>query len=74
MICLAIDNPATCEIHAVIHFLYARNMSAAEIHHKLCAVYIQNEISEGTVKKNGVECSKVGEQMYTMKSKVVGYL
>jgi hypothetical protein len=32
MICLAIDNPSGYEIHAVILFFHARNMSAAEIH------------------------------------------
>jgi hypothetical protein len=33
----AIDNPASCEIRAVIRFLRAKNMSAAEIHRELCA-------------------------------------
>jgi hypothetical protein len=47
--CPAIDNPASCEIRAVIHFLCAKNMSAAEIHHQLCVVYGQNVMSEGTV-------------------------
>jgi hypothetical protein len=28
MMCPAIDNPTSCEIHAVICFLHARNMSA----------------------------------------------
>jgi hypothetical protein len=40
--CLASDNPAICEIRAVIRFLLARNMSAAEIHRQLCAVHCQN--------------------------------
>jgi hypothetical protein len=31
----AIDNPASCEIRAVIRFLHAKNMSAAEIHREL---------------------------------------
>jgi hypothetical protein len=31
--CPAIDNPASCEMRAVIHFLHAKNMSA-EIHLK----------------------------------------
>jgi hypothetical protein len=47
--CPAIDNPASCEIHAVICFLPAENVSAAEIHRELRAVYIQNEISGETV-------------------------
>jgi hypothetical protein len=42
MMCPAIDNPATCEIRAVIRFLQAKIMSAAEIHRKLCAPYGQN--------------------------------
>jgi hypothetical protein len=50
--CPATDNPASCKIYAVIHFLHAENMSAAEIHHKLCAaVNSQNLTSEGTVRQ-----------------------
>jgi hypothetical protein len=44
-----IHNPASCEICAVIRFLRAKNIDAAKIHHELSAVYIQNELSEGTV-------------------------
>jgi hypothetical protein len=33
--CPAIDNPASCEICAVIRLLHAKNMSAAEIHRDL---------------------------------------
>jgi hypothetical protein len=47
----ATDNHANCEIHAVIHFLHAKNMSAAEIHHELCEVYGQNVMSEGPVRQ-----------------------
>jgi hypothetical protein len=39
MMCPATDNPASCEICAVIRFLLAKNMSAAEIHGELCAFY-----------------------------------
>jgi hypothetical protein len=40
MMCPAIDNPASCEIYAVIHFRHAKNMSATEIHRELwAAVY-----------------------------------
>jgi hypothetical protein len=49
--CPAIDNPASCKICAAIHFLHAKNMSAAEIHHELCALYGQNVTSEGTVRQ-----------------------
>jgi hypothetical protein len=44
--CPAVDNTASCEIRAVIHFLHAKNMSGAEIHRELCAVYRQNVMSE----------------------------
>jgi hypothetical protein len=47
--CPATDNPAKCEIRAVIRFLYTKNMSAAEIHRDLCAVYGKNTMSEGIV-------------------------
>jgi hypothetical protein len=40
--CPVIDNPTSCEIRTVICFLHAKNMSAAEIDHKLYAVYGQN--------------------------------
>jgi transposase len=37
---------------AIIRFLHAKNMSAAEIHHELCAaVYGQNVMSEGSVRQ-----------------------
>jgi hypothetical protein len=39
MMCPAIDNPASCEIRVIIRFLHAKNMSAAEIHCELCAIY-----------------------------------
>jgi transposase len=51
MMCPAIDNPASCEIGAVIRFLHAKNMSAAEIHLELCVVYGQHVVSEGTVRQ-----------------------
>jgi hypothetical protein len=38
----AIDNPASCEIRAVIRFIHAKNMSAAETPCGLCAVCGQN--------------------------------
>jgi hypothetical protein len=51
MMCPAIDNPARCKIRAIIRFLHAKNMSAAEIHSELRAVYSQNVMSEGTVRQ-----------------------
>jgi hypothetical protein len=48
----AIDNPASCKIRTVIHFLHVKNVSAAEIHRELCAsVYGQNVMSEETVRQ-----------------------
>jgi hypothetical protein len=41
----AIDNPASCEIHAVVHF-FMLETSAAEILRELCVVYSQNVMSE----------------------------
>jgi hypothetical protein len=47
--CPTIDNPTSCKAGAVIHFLYAKNISAAEIHCELCTIYGQNIMSEGIV-------------------------
>jgi hypothetical protein len=44
MMCPAIDNRATCEVRAVIRFLHAKNINAAEIHRELCMVYCENVI------------------------------
>jgi hypothetical protein len=49
--CPTIDNPTSCGIRTVISFLYAKNMSVAEIHNELCAAYSQNAMSEGTVRQ-----------------------
>jgi hypothetical protein len=48
-LCPAIDNPASFEISAVIRFLHAKNMSAAEIHRELCEICGRNVMSEGTI-------------------------
>jgi hypothetical protein len=71
--CPVTDNPASCKFHAVIHFLHAKNMNAAEIHRELFAVYSQNVVSEEAVRQC-VECSKLGEQISTMKGKVEDHL
>jgi hypothetical protein len=47
----ATDNPASCEIRDVIHFLHAKNTSADEIHGELCTDYVENIVSEGTVRQ-----------------------
>jgi hypothetical protein len=47
--CPAVDNPASWDIHAVIH---TKSTSSVEIHSELCAVvYSQNVVSEGTLKQ-----------------------
>jgi hypothetical protein len=73
--CPAIDNPTSCEIHAVIRFLRAKIMSAAEIHRELCAVHGQNLMSEGTVRqwRRMFKDGRINEQMFTMKSEVIGW-
>jgi hypothetical protein len=70
--CPVIDNHTSCKIHAVIRFLHAKNMSAAKIHHELCTVYGQNVMSKGTVRQR--RRSKMGTQMFVMKTEVVGHL
>jgi hypothetical protein len=64
MMCPAIDNPVSCEIRSVVRFLRSKNMSAAEIHRELCAVYGQNVMSEVIV-----ECSKTDEKYSQWKAK-----
>jgi transposase len=50
--CPAIDNPASCLIRSVIvRFLQAKNMSAAEIHREISAVYCHSIMSVGTVRQ-----------------------
>jgi hypothetical protein len=70
--CPAIDNLASCEIRAVVLFLRAKNMNAADIYRELCAVYGQNVMSEGTVRQ-WCRIFRDGEQMFTMKREVVGW-
>jgi hypothetical protein len=43
--------PTDCEIWSVIHFLNARNVKPADIHHKMCEVYGENTMSDGMVRK-----------------------
>ncbi|KAL4704228.1 hypothetical protein ACJJTC_003788 [Scirpophaga incertulas] len=49
--CAAIENPAKCEVRAVIRFFIAKGYSAAAIHRELCAVYGPKFISEGVVRE-----------------------
>jgi len=42
---------AECEIRSVIRFLNARNVLLSEIHHQICQVNGDNEMSDGMVRK-----------------------
>lgn len=42
VMCPTTDNPTSCEIRTVIHFLHAKNMSVAEFHGELHTVYGQD--------------------------------
>jgi hypothetical protein len=74
--CPAIDNPARCDILAIICFLHAENLSVVEIHCELCVAYGQYIMSEATIRqwcrmfKNG----RTNEQMFMMKSEVFSCL
>uniref|UniRef100_A0A1B6GKI0 Mos1 transposase HTH domain-containing protein n=1 Tax=Cuerna arida TaxID=1464854 RepID=A0A1B6GKI0_9HEMI len=46
-----IENPANCEVHAVIRFLCAKGLKAIDIHHQISEVYGENIMSEGMVRK-----------------------
>jgi oligoribonuclease (3'-5' exoribonuclease) len=71
MMCSAIDNPASCEIRAIVRYIHYKHMNAAEIHRELYAVYYQNIISKET-ERQLCRMFKIEEQMFTMKSEVVG--
>ncbi|GBM19106.1 hypothetical protein AVEN_135595-1 [Araneus ventricosus] len=49
--CASKENPAKCEMREVIRFLWAKKLSAADIHRELCAVYGPNIMSEGVVRQ-----------------------
>lgn len=46
-----IENPASCEVRAVIRFLTAKNCKPIEIYRQLCEVYGDNIIMEGGVRQ-----------------------
>ena len=46
-----IENPASCEVRAVIRFLTAKNCKPIEIYRQLCEVYGDNIITEGGVRQ-----------------------
>ncbi|GFU45814.1 hypothetical protein TNCV_3067941 [Trichonephila clavipes] len=57
-----IESPAKCEMWSVIHFLTARNMSAANIHRHVTGVYGIEAISDSKV-QNGSGSLKMNEQI-----------
>jgi hypothetical protein len=65
--CPEINNPNSCEIRTVNRFLHTTNMSAAEIHRELQAVYSQNIMSEGTVKQ---WCRMFKDALYNFRTSV----
>jgi len=46
-----IEGANDCEIRSVICFLNIRNVLPSEIHHQICQVYGDNEMSDGMVRK-----------------------
>ena len=44
-------NPAYWKVHAVIRFLWCRNLKFADIHHRICAVYGKNIMSGSAVRQ-----------------------
>lgn len=48
---LPLASPASCELQSVIRFLAAKQMSAKDIHSELCAVYGEDCMSSGMVRR-----------------------
>jgi transposase len=46
-----IATPASCEVRAVICFLHAEGQITAEIHRRLCRVYVGNVMSDSCVRE-----------------------
>ena len=46
-----IDNPADCEIRAVIRFLQAKNIQPADIYRQVCEVYGEGAMSDSMVRR-----------------------
>jgi hypothetical protein len=46
-----IEKPAAYEMWSVIHFLNARNMKLADIHHQLCEVYGEHAMIDSMVRR-----------------------
>jgi hypothetical protein len=48
---VSIQNPAKCEVLAVIRFLHAKGETAAEIHRQLVSVYGEDVMNRQNVEK-----------------------
>ena len=46
-----IENPADCEIRAVIRFLQAKNIQPADIHRQVCEVYGEGAMGDSLVRR-----------------------
>ena len=46
-----IENPADCEIRAVIRFLQAKNIQPVYIHRQVCGVYGEGAMSDSMVRR-----------------------
>jgi hypothetical protein len=57
--CHAIENSSSFEICAVICFVYAKNVTATEIHRELCTVHSQTAMNLETVRQ---QCSEIEKQ------------
>jgi hypothetical protein len=67
IVCPAINNPASCEIRALIRYLHAKTWMTRK-----SVVDYELFTAKKELLENGVECSKIGEQIFTMKREMVG--
>jgi hypothetical protein len=58
-----IQNPAKCEVRAVIRFLHAKGETAAEVHRRFVSVYGEDVMN----RQNGVANLKREEVMFMIK-------
>jgi hypothetical protein len=61
---VSIQNPASCEVHAVIRFIHTKGETAAEIHCQLVSVYGEVVMNRENVAKNIVNLR--GEEVIFM--------
>jgi len=68
-----IENPTTCEMRSVIHFLNAKNVKPGEIHHQLCDVYGHHAMSSSVV-QSWVQLFNEDAKMWMMICRVADHL